>query len=300
MNFKFLIYLLIFLFTLKFLIKKLKKYSKIYCINGFDGVYLYFFNKNIKKTGLNNFIDKKKNILGKKIEKLSNGKILYGPYAGTRFVNEHEWSNTDLAAKYLGSYELQIQKEITSLSKKFKLNTFVDLGAAEGFHIISLLKKKYFKKGFAFEIQKKSRNLLKKNALKNGVLKKLKIFDKANFYSLKKNLLNINQKKTLFLVDIEGNEYSLFDEDFCDYFAKSFFIIEDHDFNIKDDNLIKVFKKNINKKFNVKIINDISKNPFFFKILKNFNDDEKYLMMSEGRLKTMQWIILFPKKINLK
>ena len=56
-----------------------------------------------------------------------------------------------------------------------------------------------------------------------------------------------------------------------------------------------MFKKNINKRFNVKVINDISKNPFIFKILKNFNDDEKYLMMSEGRLKTMQWIILYPK-----
>ena len=294
MNFDFLIYFLITLFILKFLIKKLKKYIKIYKFNGFDGVYYYFINKNFKKTGLSNFIDKKKNILGKKIGKLSKGKILYGPYNGTRIINEHGWSNTDLAAKYLGTYELQIQREIISLSKKFKLNTFVDLGAAEGFHIISLLKKKYFKKGFAFEIEKKSRILLKKNALKNSVSKKLKIFNEANFHSLKKNLFNINQKKTLFLVDIEGNEYSLFSKDFCNYFAKSFFIIEDHCFNIKNNNLVKVFKKNINKRFNVKVINDISKNPFIFKILKNFNDDEKYLMMSEGRLKTMQWIILYP------
>ena len=60
MNFDFLIYFLITLFILKFLIKKLKKYIKIYKYNCFDGVYYYFINKNFKKTGLSNFIDKKK------------------------------------------------------------------------------------------------------------------------------------------------------------------------------------------------------------------------------------------------
>ena len=155
MSFEFLIYFLISLFILNFFYKKLKKYIKVYKFNGFDGVYLYFINKNFKKTGLSNFIDKKKNILGKKIEKLSKGKILYGPYNGTKLIHEHGWSNTDLAAKYLGSYELQIQKEIISLSKKFKLNTFVDLGAAEGFHIISLLKKNISKRVLLLKYKKK-------------------------------------------------------------------------------------------------------------------------------------------------
>ena len=43
-----------------FLNKKLKKYTNIYHKDGLDGVWLYFYNKNIKKTGLSNFIDKKK------------------------------------------------------------------------------------------------------------------------------------------------------------------------------------------------------------------------------------------------
>ena len=43
---------------------------------------------------------------------------------------------------------------------------------------------------------------------------------------------------------------------------------------------------------------DTSKNPFNFDILDGFSDDEKYLMMSEGRPKTMNWIVLCPKKLN--
>ena len=296
MHFKYLIYILIIFIILNFLNKKIRKYNKIYKNNGFDGIWLYFYNKNIHNTGLNNFIDKKKEFLGKKIVKLSKNKILYGPYAGTKILNSFRWSNTDIAAKYLGTYESQIQKKIILLSKKFKLKNFVDLGAAEGYHIISLLNKGYFSKGIAYEINKKSKDILRKNSIINKVLKKISIYSNASFESLSKNLKNINQKKTLFLVDIEGDEFYLFDDKFCNFFSKSFFIIEDHKFNIRNKKTIDNFYKTIKKKFKIEIMKDISKNPYEFKILNKFTDDEKYLMMSEGRPESMHWIILYPKK----
>ena len=296
MYFKYLIYILIIFIILNFIKKKIKKYSKIYKNNGFDGIWLYFYNQNIQNTGLNNFIDKKKEFLGKKIEKLSKSKILYGPYAGTKISNSFGWSSTDFAAKYLGTYESQIQKKIILLSKKFKLKNFVDLGAAEGYHIVSLLNKGYFSKGIAYEINKKSKDVLRKNSIINKVLKKISIYSNASFESLSKNLKNINQKKTLFLVDIEGDEFYLFDDKFCNFFSKSFFIIEDHKFNIRNKKTIDNFYKTIKKKFKIEIMKDISKNPYEFKLLNKFTDDEKYLMMSEGRPESMYWIILYPKK----
>ena len=296
MHFKYLIYILIIFIILNFLIKKIRKYNKIYKNNGFDGIWLYFYNKNIHNTGLNNFIDKKKEFLGKKIVKLSKNKILYGPYAGTKILNSFRWSNTDIAAKYLGTYESQIQKKIILLSKKFKLKNFVDLGAAEGYHIVSLLNKRYFSKGIAYEINKKSKDILRKNSIINKVLKKISIYSNASFESLSKNLKNINQKKTLFLVDIEGDEFYLFDDKFCNFFSKCFFIIEDHKFNIRNKKTLDNFYKTIKKKFKIEIMKDISKNPYEFKLLNKFTDDEKYLMMSEGRPESMCWIILYPKK----
>jgi hypothetical protein len=38
-----------------------------------------------------------------------------------------------------------------------------------------------------------------------------------------------------------------------------------------------------------------SKNPFEYKIIDKFSDDEKFLIMSEGRSETMQWLYLKPK-----
>jgi hypothetical protein len=290
------IILIFVVFTFLYSRKKLKKYQKIYNINGLDGVYYYFINKNFKSTGLNNFIDKKKNHLGIKISKIAKNRILNGPYKDTKILNLGGWSSVDYSSKYLGTYENNVQKKIIYLSKKFKLKNFVDLGAAEGFHIISLLKKNYFQNGYAFEIQKESRALLKKNAIINNVIKKLKIFGEANFLTIKNNLKKLELKKTLFLIDIEGNEYHLLNKDFCNYFKDSFFIIEDHDFNIKNKSIITNFKKNIYNKFNISFILDSSKDPYSFKLLQNFTDDEKYLMMSEGRPKSMRWIVLKPKK----
>ena len=290
------IFLLIFLIFLFFYLnKKFKKYKSIYCTNGLDGVLYYFLNKNFASTGFNSFIDKKKYLLGKKIAAYSKQKVLFGPYSGTKFIDLHGWSKIDSAPKYLGTYERQIQEKIIFLSKKFKLKYFVDLGAAEGYHLISLLNKKFFNSGLAYEIDEKSRRILKKNSKINNVYNKIKIFSKADFISLKNNLIYKELKRTCFLVDIEGNEYNLFTNEFCKYFSKSIFIIEDHNFNVKDKKIKNKFYKTIKRFFKIDVIRDISKNPFDIDILENFSDDEKYLMMSEGRPKTMKWILLSPK-----
>jgi hypothetical protein len=289
------IFLIFLIFTFSYLKKKIKKYSRILKVNGLDGIYFYFINKNYKNKGIWNFIDKKKYILGKKLAKQSKEKILFGPYAGTKFVSSYGWSNVDFGPKYLGAYEKQIQKKIIYLRNKFKIKFFVDCGAAEGYHIISLLKKKIFQSAKAFEIDENSRNILSKNAIINKVRKKISIFSEANFDTLKNNLKKKNLNKTLFLLDIEGNEFDLFDLDFCKYFSQSYFIVEDHNFLIVNKKKINSFYKNIYKHFKVEIIKGETNDPLDYEILDNFTEDEKYLMMSEGRPKTMQWIILIPR-----
>ena len=58
----------------------------------------------------------------------------------------------------------------------------------------------------------------------------------------------------------------------------------------------KIFYELIKSYFTVEVLEDRGKDPFSIDMLKRFNDDEKYLMMSEGRPQTMRWLILQPKK----
>ena len=100
--------LIIVLFLIKYGVKKIKKYRKIYLKNGFDGVYYYFINKNIKKTGLNNLLIKKRDLL-LKISK-TNQEIYSGPYKGVKLLNLFSSYNVDLISTSLGTYELEVQK----------------------------------------------------------------------------------------------------------------------------------------------------------------------------------------------
>ena len=295
MYFEYFLVILTFIFIFLKLRKKIKKYNLIYNLNGFDGIYFYFVNKNFFNTGLSNFIDKKKNTLGKEIIKISKNQILYGPYSGTKLFFSRGWSNVDFSSKYLGTYEYHVQNKIIDLVRKKKFDYFIDLGAAEGYHIISLLKKKFFKKGIAFEVSHKSRSILKKNALINNISKKIIIYRNANFSSLTKALKDFNQKKLLFLVDIEGHEYNLFQNNFCKKFSKATFIVEEHPFNVNNKKKVKKFIQNLKKYFKAEILKDVPKNPFNFRVLDKYTDDEKYLMMSEGRPQTMRWLVLQPK-----
>ena len=51
----------------------------------------------------------------------------------------------------------------------------------------------------------------------------------------------------------------------------------------------------IRKFFKIELIEDNFESPSDYDILYDFTEDEKYLMMSEGRPVRMQWIILLPK-----
>ena len=137
---------------------------------------------------------------------------------------------------------------------------------------------------------------LKKNILLNNLSEKIKIFKTANFDNINEEFNENILKKTLYLVDIEGAEFLLFNKMNHFFFKNSVLVIEDHSFSLKKGSLVKIFYKFLNKNFSTKIIYNAGRNPFEIEKIKEFNDDEKWLMMSENRTRTMKWIICEPKK----
>ena len=174
------------------------------------------------------------------------------------------------------------------------MRNFVNFGASDGYHVLGLLKNKIFNNALAFEINPISRKALEENVKSNYLVSKVKIFNEANFEIVQKNLNDEELKKTLFLIDIEGEEYNLFKKINLEKFKSSFFIIEDHSFMIKNEYKKKFFTL-INSKYVVKKITTSSRNPFKFDFLKKLGDDERWLLASEGRTESMSWLVLYPK-----
>ena len=221
----------------------------------------------------------------------------YGLYKDTYFHGTTHWSFHDFSSQLLGCYELQIQEKISNIKNKYKLKNIINIGAGTGYHIISLIKKGYFTNGYAFETNIKAQEILRKNAIENNVEKKIKILGEGNFISIKNNISQKEIPKSLFLIDIEGSEFFFFTKENIYYFNKSYFIIEEHlfNFNARNTKNYNQFCKLIYDNFIVEKIKNSYRNPFEYKIIDKFSDDEKFLMMSEGRPETMQWLYLKPK-----
>ena len=260
----------------------------------------YFFFKFFKSSfHINTPLHKYKIYLVKKIKKISNNRIMNGLYKNVyfNFDNGTHWNYFDISSKLTGFYEEQIQEKIIEMKNKYKLINLVNIGAAEGYHAVSLVKNNYFNKGYAFEIDKVGQDIIKKNIIKNNIVDRIKVFGEGNYNSIKNNVDIKELKKTLFLIDIEKGEFKFFNKKNINFFNKSFFIIEYHG-NIKLNklnNIEKNFFNLIKNNFKLEIIKNSGRNPFKLPSLNEFSDDERWLMMSETRPSEMIWLALIPK-----
>ena len=279
--------------------RKFKSFFTIFEQNGIDGFFYALFRNLGFKIKYKSFLDKKKDQIKNKIIKITNKIVISGPYKSTYFSCNSHWGNGyDGSSKLLGFYEQQIQEKIVYLKNKYKLENIINFGAADGFHIVGLIKNNFFNQGNAFEIDPRGQKFLKENIDKNNLSKKIRVFGEANFVKATENFNNNDLNKTLYLVDIEGEEFSLFNESNLNFFKTSILIIENHDFMIDDKELIKKFFNLINKYFNLEILLNSERNPFLIKEIKDFDDDEKWLIMGEGRPRTMEWLVCLPKNYN--
>lgn len=71
----------------------------------------------------------------------------------------------------------------------------------------------------------------------------------------------------------------------------------------KKVNIITKFIKKIKsiprtyENFDVEILNNTSRNPFKHPLIDELNDDDRWLIMSNGREKNMNWLVCIPKQI---
>jgi hypothetical protein len=277
------------------LLRKIKSIPKLIKNEGLDAFYFRVLINLGFKLKYRSIIEKQKYLLQEKIKKLTKKKVISGLYKNLELNCKSNWDNYSFSSKLLGVYEEQIQLKIQELSIKYKLENIIHLGSSDAYHILGLVKNNILKNAYGFEMDRISYEYSLENKKDNGSLQNVKVFnEEANLELVEKFLPEVNLKKTVFLIDIESAEYNLFTNENIDKYKKSFFVIEDHffyDHENRRDHFLELVKDNFNWSF----IQNSMRNPFKFKILNNFNDDDKWLLMGEGRPQSMNWLILEPK-----
>jgi hypothetical protein len=275
------------------MIKHLNKIIKIVKNCNFIEI-IFLVLRKIKLIRYNSFVEKRKLQLEQEVILLTKKKVINGFYKGIQLNCKSNWGIGDYSSKLLGIYESQVQNKIIELQKRYKLKYLINFGSADGYHLIGLIKNNYFESAFAYEINDNERLNLQENLNLNNIVEKVEIFSNANFQQIRDNFNDEKLKKTLYLVDIEGVEFDLFNHDNLSQFNKSIIIIENHDFFIKNKIKIDTFFKLLRENFHLEVLPDCQRNPHNIIEIQEYKDDDKWLMVSEGRICKQDWLICIP------
>ena len=268
-----------------------------------DGL-IGFLNILIGKFGLkfrfHTALDKRKLWLVNHLFEISKGEVISGHFKGMKLLKKSNWDkkiykyNPDLSSKITGCYEQEVQDKIVELQKKNKKKYFINFGAGEGYFALGVLNSGLFQQSIAFEISDNSRNIMIENSKLNKLDDKLSIKYAANS-SFLNDILDFEKKldDILILSDIEGAEFEIFNDDNLSKLKNCNLIIEFHKHHIDEEN--KKFKEKLSKYFNVSILSTGNRSFSDISLLKELNDDDRWLIASENRPYLMNWFVCTPK-----
>ena len=231
--------------------------------------------------------------VSREVFEMMGGVVGYGPLKGLKLSDDAWWGAPDKASMLLGLYEKEL---LTALSSKplTERSNFIDIGAADGYYGIGLVRSGFYKKSFCFEISEKGRETIKHNARANGVEGQVEVFGKAD-ETLVGQLSQECINDSVVLVDIEGGEFDVLNEAFLEAFQHAYILIEIH--NWVEDFEEKYFKLLLaaSKYFAIDTVKPVHRDLTQFTELNDFTDDNRYLICSEGRPNVMRFLRLNPK-----
>ena len=268
-----------------------------------DGI-IGFLNILIGKLGLkfrfHTALDKRKLWLVDHLFKISNDKVMSGPFKGMKLLKKSSWDkkiyefNPDLSSKIVGCYEQEVQSKIVELQKINKKKYFINFGAGEGYFALGVLYSGFFEQSIAFEITDESRNIMIENSKINKLDNRLSIKYAANSSFLKDILDSGKKLDDIFILsDIEGAEFEIFNDDNLSKLINCNLIIEFHRHPIDEEN--KKFREKLNKYFKVSLLSTSNRSFSDISLLKELNDDDRWLIASENRPYLMNWFVCTPK-----
>lgn len=219
-------------------------------------------------------------------EKLNKKIVLNGPFKGLKY-NSLEAYYSALYPKLLGCYESELHQVIEDCCKN-KYSEIIDVGCAEGYYAIGLSIRFREAKVFAYDTNKKARELCTIMAHINQVSERIVI----NSYLSPNDLEHFQfSQKGLIICDCEGYEKDLFNKNNIANLIQCDLIIEIHDFvDITISNYLFNLFKNTHSIQRIKSLDDLDK-------IRKYNMNEtdqldfqtKKILISEGRPSIMEW-----------
>jgi len=254
--------------------------------------FKYVFTKMLGLLGL---IDDQRSIrlrMSKYLSRQHADQVAYGPLTGFKFSKLSRWGTLDRGAMILGLYEKEVLDQISHHSHG--RDVFVDIGAADGYYSVGLVSQGLFKHSYSFEKSKFGRSVIADTAKSNGVSEKVSILGMADVNSIK-SVPAEDLKSAVVLIDIEGAEFEFLTDQVLDLLKECVVVIELHEWFLKDGaDQRAAMEMRAKSHFSLKTLKTSARDLSDFPELDNFSDTERWLLCSEGRKRSMEWLVLRP------
>ena len=238
-------------------------------------------------------INRRRLALSKHFNKLFNSTVSYGYFKGMKLPDSYWWSIRDRAPMLFGFYELEVLSYLASI-RDSSYKYFIDIGAADGYYAVGVLVAKLFEHSYCFETNINGQEVIKLTSVLNNVSNRISVFGHADkdFYTL---LPEGILEKSVVLVDIEGGEFDLLDRNFFNIFSKSIVIVEMHPWlNLNKSANLQELIEVASSSHKHKVLNMSSRDLSGFPEVEKLNDNDRWLLCSEGRGQLMSWVFFEP------
>jgi hypothetical protein len=216
-----------------------------------------------------------------------------GPYKGLVIPDYEVWPDKNSIAKIFGIYESQVIEALISLPAD--ITTIINIGAADGFHTIGLIRSGKFQRGICFELMSTARQMIRELSEINGVENQIEVYGRAGDDFLQ--MIEVSDISTcVVLIDIEGGEISLLSKENLEKLSDCFILIEVHEFvfgRLERESLLKAIKIH----HSVKVLKSATA-PAYIDSISQLPENWSHLLISEGRPNSMEWWLCTPLKRN--
>lgn len=241
----------------------------------------------------NETVSERRSRISKEIFSQCHETVQYGPFKGLKLTSNTWWGGNDLGSMCFGLYESELLEFLYSDFLNHR-NTFIDIGAADGYYAIGLLNSKRVNSAICFEITSEGRVAINQNWNLNGNPGIIEIKGDV-FNDFKSNVKTVDFKKTIVLIDIEGSEFSFLDVEILSFLKDAVIVIEIHNWIPNFIDSYSKFLKDANEIFDIEILERKERNTLIFEELRSLTDDNRLLLTSEARPCVMRFLILKPK-----
>jgi hypothetical protein len=157
--------------------------------------------------------------------KRTNCTVIAGPFAGMKYIGSSIASAH--VPKLLGTYEREIAGAVEEICRR-KPAVVIDIGAAEGYYAVGFAMRLPDSKIIAFESEGLGRRELGRLAALNDVGGRIEIRGFCSQVDLMR--LACEFDSATYVIDIEGHERMLVDEDIQSALSRSTILVEIHEF----------------------------------------------------------------------